>query len=305
MVSNLQKKYSFFIIVSACLWGTLGIYVNILEKYGFSPIEISALRYIFSAILIILIASKYGFKRLKVQKNDIWKFIFLGTVSTMSTSILYLLCMQMTSAAVSNVLMYTSPIWVTLFLTVFKGAKFTKGYFLSILFVFIGCILVSNVLNIKSIHYSLLGILIGIASGITYGSYTIMGKNLSERYSVTAIIAYNCLFAGIGSMFFIDIKKAACIIMKSSECFVNALALSILGTVIPYFLYSIALKKTDSVKASIICTAEPVTATIISTFILDEKLNFIQFLGILLIIGTIILLNSNSIFTIVKHIIKR
>lgn len=88
-----------------------------------------------------------------------------------------------------------------------------------------------------------MGILIGIASGITYGSYTIMGKNLSEGYSVTAIIAYNCLFAGIGSMFFIDIKKAACIIMKSSECFVNALALSILGTVIPYFCTVSLLKK--------------------------------------------------------------
>lgn len=289
-----ERKYSLLIIVAAVNWGMIGIFVRNLRQCGFSAIEISSLRYIFSAFtaVVVLLIKK---NKHHIELRDIWKFAFLGLVSTMGTSILYFLCMQLTSAAVSNVLMYTAPIWVLIYSVLFSGYKLTKGSIASIFFVFSGCVLVSGIIGEENLRYGFWGIITGIASGIVYSSYTIMGKVLSKKYPSFTVIIYSFIFSGIGSLFFISVKKASNIIIKTPTCIVNIMALSLIGTVIPYGLYTMAIKSINEFKAAVICTAEPVTATIISAVVLKEKISLLQLMGIFIIICTIIIINSNPL----------
>ena len=287
-----EKKYSLLIIIAAINWGTLGIFVRSLKAYGFTTIEISSLRYIFSAFAVLIIGAISEKKNLKVELKDIWKLAFLGVVSTMGTSILYLLCMQMTSAAVSNVLMYTAPIWIMLYSVIFFKRKLSRLSAMCIVLVFVGSILVSGVIGEENTGYSVWGIMIGLISGIVYGSYTIMGRIISKKYNSVTVMIYSCIFAGIGSLFFINVKNVAGAIAQKPSCIWSAVALSLICTVVPYGLYNIALSKISGFKAAVICTAEPITATVVSALVLKEKMSLIQFAGIVILICTIVLINT-------------
>ena len=287
-----EKKCSLLIIIAAINWGTLGIFVKSLKAYGFTTIEISSLRYIFSAFAVLIIGAVSDKKNLRVDLKDIWKVAFLGVVSTMGTSILYLLCMQMTSAAVSNVLMYTAPIWIILYSVIFFKRKLSRLSVMCIVLVFVGSILVSGIIGEENSGYSVWGIMIGLISGIVYGSYTIMGRIISKKYNRVTVMIYSCVFAGIGSLFFINVKNVACAIIKQPSCIWSAIALSLICTIIPYGLYNIALSKISGFKAAVICTAEPITATVVSAFVLKEQMSLIQFAGIVILIFAIVLINT-------------
>ena len=58
-----------------------------------------------------------------------------------------------------------------------------------------------------------------------------------------------------------------------------------------YLLYTFGLSKMEPSKASILATVEPVVATLIGIFLFQESLTFWSGVGILLVLGSLVLLN--------------
>lgn len=65
---------------------------------------------------------------------------------------------------------------------------------------------------------------------------------------------------------------------------------AVLGTLIPFALYFEGINLIRSTRASITATLEPISAAMISFFVLGETLEPLQILGGALVIGAIILL---------------
>jgi len=63
------------------------------------------------------------------------------------------------------------------------------------------------------------------------------------------------------------------------------LGLSLLGTIVPFFLYMNALKKLSATKASVFTIVEPLTAIILATVLLQQPLKPLQMVGVTLIIA--------------------
>ena len=69
------------------------------------------------------------------------------------------------------------------------------------------------------------------------------------------------------------------------------LALGILITTLPYFLYNFGLKGLDAGVASVIAFLEPMVATIAGFVIYSEEPTVFNYLGIFLILAAVILRN--------------
>lgn len=284
----------FRIVISAILWAVIGLFTSQLRKYGLSSTEISALRWIFAAIMMFSVVALIDRNRLKIRIKDVWIFILSGVFALMFTSIFYFLSMEYTSVAVSDVLMYTSPIWVIILSKVVFKEKITPLKVLLILGVFYGCILVSGVFNYSVNEISVKGMLFGIASGITYGMYSVISKIALKKYSNTTFALYSFGFAAVGSMFTIEPTTFFSIISNERISLIYIIGMSSLSTVIPYLLYTSALLKVSPLRASVIACLEPVTASIISVFALHERISVSQIVGILLIIVMILFLQSSK-----------
>lgn len=279
------------IIIAACFWGSMGIFVRKLSEYGFSPIQIVSIRITLAALAfsaIQLFKSRSGFK---ILPRDIPLFLGLGFGSILFFTICYFTAITIMPLSTAAILLYTSPIWIVLMSAIFFREKMNGQKLVALALAFAGCVLVSG---ISGEGITLKGLLIGLGSGIGYGLYSILGTVALRRYSPYTVTTYTFLLAAIGSWF---ICNPADMLTKFSAasnstnlilfCFLTAL----ITAVIPFLFYTLGLRTVEASKAGILATLEPMVATIVGITCFSEALTLLSGTGIALILAAAVVLN--------------
>ena len=279
------------IILAACFWGSMGIFVRKLVTYGFSSIQIVSIRLTLAAIifsLILLIKDRSGFK---IELKDIPLFLGLGFGSILFFTICYFTAINMMSLSTAAILLYTSPIWIMLMsLFVFKE-KMTGRKVIALILAFGGCVLVSG---ISGDGLTLIGFLIGLGSGLGYGLYSILGTIALKKYSPYTVTTYTFIIAAIGSWFIskpIEIYSLFSAAPDIAFLIVFCIITAVVTAVIPFLAYTLGLRTVEASRAGILATIEPLVATLFGVIVFSEKLTIFSGLGIVLILSAVIVLN--------------
>lgn len=289
-----KKKFNYgpiLIILAACFWGSMGIFVRKLTAYGFNSIQIVAIRVTLAALvfsLILLIRDRKGFK---ISPNDIPLFLGLGLGSILFFTVCYFAAITIMPLSTAAILLYTSPFWIMLMSVLFFREKMNAVKIIALIMAFGGCVLVSE---ISGEGITIVGLLLGLGSGIGYGLYSILGTIALKRYSPYTVTTYTFVIAAVGSWFicrpkdmFTKFADAPNLLWLIFFCFLTAL----ITAVIPFLFYTLGLHMVEASKAGILATVEPMVATIIGIVFFSEKLTILSGLGILLILVAVIILN--------------
>jgi len=136
---------------------------------------------------------------------------------------------------------------------------------ISMLLVLCGCALVSGIVG-SDVGISLEGLLMGLASELCYGGM---------RYCDSFTMAYwTFLIAGIASLFLAD-GPALLSALAEPRTGLAALGLMVMGTALPFTLYTKGLETVESGKAAIIANIEPVMSAVIGVTVFQETLGFL------------------------------
>lgn len=281
-----------FVILAACMWGTLGVTVKVLSAFGFSPIQMVVARLSVSAIILGIFLLFTDRKKLFIKIKDTKWFLATGIFSMLFFNTSYSVTVSLTSLSIAAVLLYTSPVFVTLFsIPIFKEKLNRKKAAAMVLSV-IGCALVSGVVSNSASHLSGKGLFLGICAAIGYAFYGILARILVKKYHALTILFYTFLFAGMGGVFVGDVKG---ILLKVADRPISLLVIIMVAlfcSVLPYILYTNALKYMEASKVSIIASIEPVVATILGIFLYHEVMTLFSVIGIACVLFAIGLLNK-------------
>jgi drug/metabolite transporter (DMT)-like permease len=69
----MEKLAYLFIVIGAALWGTIGIFVQGLYEYGFTPLQVVTIRVTFAAfilLVIVLIKNPTAFFKYKINEMN-------------------------------------------------------------------------------------------------------------------------------------------------------------------------------------------------------------------------------------------
>ncbi|MBQ3016613.1 MAG: EamA family transporter [Clostridia bacterium] len=286
----MKKRALIYIIAAGLLWGTSGIFVHYLSPFGFSPYEMSLVRGTVSFLIMAGYALIFKRSLFRISIKQLLLYIGIG-ITLFATASCYYSAMQLTSVSTAVVLMYTAPIYVTVISVLFLGEKFSHGKGLAICIMLIGCCFVSGLIG--GFKFDIVGILIGIVSGMTYAAYNLLTK-IALRGSSNAISAtvYAFLFMSLVALIFASPKDVITHSAANPVVTVPLLiGLGIFTFVLPYFLYTLSMRDLFAGTASALGIIEPMAACIFSFALLGEKLDFFSVLGIVLILGAVFLLS--------------
>ncbi|MBQ4557079.1 MAG: EamA family transporter [Clostridia bacterium] len=289
-----MKQRSFiFIILAGILWGTSGIFVEFLAPYGFTSLQMTFFRSVVSFISMLIFALVHDRKLLKVKLKDIVMFAFSG-LAFFGTASCYYFSMQATSVSTAVVLMYTAPVLVMIFSVAFLGEKLTPLKTISVLCMIVGCGLVSGIIG--GLKFDIFGIAIGFLSGISYSAYNIFTKiEMRRGGNPLSATMYCFLFSTVISFFTCKPQTIAGNIAASPAVTLPLIiALGIFTCILPYLLYTIALKNLPAGTASALSIVEPMAATIFSVVLFNEAMSVASIIGIILILGAVYLLSKNE-----------
>lgn len=282
------------IILAGIFWGSMGIFVRRLAAYGFSPIQIVCIRVVLAALafsLILLVKDQAGFM---ISRRDLPLFLGLGLGSVLVFTVCYFTAISMMSLSTAAILLYTSPIWIMLMSALFFHEKVTARKILALLLAFGGCVLVSG---LSDGGLTIIGLLIGLGSGIGYGLYSILGTIALRRHSPYTVTTWTFLSAALGSLVIShpgDMAGKFLAAPSLAGLLLLCLLTALITAVIPFLSYTLGLRSVEASKAGILATIEPMVATLIGVFVFSEPLTFMSGLGILLILAAVVILNVSA-----------
>lgn len=310
--STLLKKIApVFVILAAVFWGILVVFVRAFGQADFKSMEIVTMRVYSSAIFGWVLWKIFDGKSQRKKNlttpqkqhtdsksfrlHDSWCFIGTGLVSIVFFSYCYFRNVEESSAAVAAILMYTSPIFVTLLSALLFKEKLTKTKLTALLLAILGCALVSGIASGIGttpspgaggiMGPSFLGIALGLGSGIGYALYSIFGRfALDKGYSPFMVTAMTFTFACVGVLPFIDIAGLVTRLINEPKYIVLALVMGLVGSCTPFALYTLGLRYMEASKAAILATLEPIVTALVGTFFYKEPIDIFVIVGIAMVL---------------------
>lgn len=277
------------ILLAGSLWGCLGIFNRNLSALGIAPETVVMLRNLGACLILSLIFLVYDRSIFRIRLRHLPLFLAMGLVSILFFTLCYFRSQQVSSLAVAAILLYTAPTFVVLLSALIWKDRITKRKLLALVLAFLGCCFVAGILN-GQLSLTPQGLLLGIGSGLFYSSYTIFGRFALHHYSPFTVTFYTFLIAGVGSLALTNAQDLY-ITFHSPAGILLSLGMMVLGTVLPYLLYTKGLNDLgDSGKASILASIEPVVASLVGILAFGEPMTLGVVLGLVCILASVYIL---------------
>lgn len=278
------------IAAGASLWGIIALFVKGLDSYGFTAMEIVAIRVI-SAVFFLFIIGLIRFRGEMKLKNkmDLRYFIGTGIFSIVFFNYCYFTTINELNISIAVILLYTAPAFVTILSFLFLKERLTVQKIIAVIGTIVGCTLIAG-LSGANVDLTLMGVIVGLGSGLGYALYTIFGKFALKKYKPFTVTFYTFLLAAIALLPVTKLWEKLDLLV-SAEVLLIGLGLGILPTVLAYFLYTWGLQYTEGGTAAIIATVEPLVASMLGVIVFAEKLGLMQMIGAILILLSVMIVN--------------
>lgn len=274
---------------AAVVWGSLGIFAKFIYKYDIDPVVLVSLRASIAFLTLLAILLVRDRSKLRVQRSHILFFAILGLVGVALNHASYFEALKRTTATTAVILLYTSPVFVTLGAAIFFKERLTKVKVTALVVTFAGCFLVAGGYDPKLLALNPAGTLFGLAAAITYGSYTLLSKQALKRYKSWTTLLYAF---GFGSLFLLCFASGRLhqVRMLPIQAWILILGLAWGPTLVAYALYVLALHYIEASSAGVICMAEPASTAVLAFIILGERLAALQLAGAALVLAGVFLI---------------
>ncbi len=294
MTDKNSRTSALLIVAAGVLWGGIGLFVAMLASVGLSRLQIVALRLVTAAVVFSAATALRSPEKFRFRWKDAWCFAGNGLVSLVFSNFCYFTAIERLSLSAAVVLLYTSPIFVTFFSVLLFGEKLTGRKVAALTITMVGCMLVTGLFESTPGEISPLGILCGLAAGLTYGLYTIFTRcALTRGYDPASITLHSFLWAGAGALPLSGFWRSP-ELLKMPIVWFGAIGLGVVCCIAPYWLYNKGLSGTEPSKAAIYATVEPAVATLLGVFVLHETMTSLKLVGMALVFVSLFILSRGE-----------
>lgn len=279
------------VLLGAILWGTTGTAQTMLPEDA-HPFVVAAARSAiggFSLLLPLLLMKKINLR------SWTWKETVLAALCIGLFQMLFFSSVKLTGVAIASVVAIGSaPVFSGLVEWTILKQRPTRIWMISTGFALLGCLFLF--LNSGAVTVNPVGVLLSLGAGIVFAIYTMSSKSLVAKQDAVAAVAMTFSVAAIFLSPFYVIHGAAWTLAP-----MNAWVLIYLGigtTTLAYIFYTTGLRRIPSSSALTLSLAEPTTAAILGVFVVGEVFTWNSWVGIFLLLGSIIVLTIGAKYTV-------
>ncbi|MDI9520341.1 MAG: EamA family transporter [Bacillota bacterium] len=261
------------LIVSVLAFGTVGLFVR---GINLPAQEIALYRAVIALLVLVVIMSLTGrFAILKQHKQDVPKFLITGAVMAFNWLLLFE-AYNHTTIALATLSYYLAPTLMILFGVLFLKERLTMFQVLCFVLSTLGLVLMLGVSTGSA--GDLKGILLGLSSAVLYATVVTINRGAA---GVDGIVRTFTQFVGVILVMvpFIAFRGGFHFSELSAPGLLSLLTLGVLHTGLCYCLYFISIVRLKAQQVAILSYLDPLTAVLLSTLLLGEKISALQLLG--------------------------
>ncbi|KPH12938.1 DMT family transporter [Chryseobacterium sp. ERMR1:04] len=305
-----------FVGIGASIYGMLATFVKMAYHDGYTTSEVTTAQFILGLVgLLILnfiqtITSK---QKLPSPSRKEIKMLMLAGTSLGCTSLFYYIAVQYIAVSIAIVLLMQS-VWFSVVVESFLTKKLPNARkIVSVVIVLLGTVLATNLINMD-IELDWHGIFWGLLAAASYTLTMFTSNTLATHLPVlrksivmlsggSIVIFAFLFFAQIGPMYSDGLRSIYLNFTENTQhihsfdysiLWTYGFALAIFGTIIPPILFNIGFPNAGLGLGSIVSSLELPVSVTMAYVLLGEKVELIQWMGIILILFAIVLMNLPS-----------
>lgn len=286
-------KGVFLVAIGATTYGMLATFVKMAYSEGYTTAEVTTSQFILGIIGILLInafqKAKYKDKVVKATKKNIFSLMLAGTSLGM-TSLFYYLAVKYIPVSIGIVLLMQT-VWMGVLLEMILEKKLpSKQKVIAVIIVLIGTVLATNIIH-SDMNLDWRGIVWGILAAASFTTTMFTANSVATEISSAQRSLYMLLG---GAIIVFSFAFATQVTPFNFEIFMKwGIILALFGTIIPPMLMTAGFPLTGIGLGSIVSALELPVSVMMAYVLLNEKVIFLQWVGIVLIILAIIIMNVN------------
>ena len=293
MIKNSVLKGVFLVGLGATSYGMLATFVKIAYGEGFTTPEVTIAQFVYGILGMLLIntfqKNKKGNETIKASKKNIFQLMLAGTSLGM-TSVFYYLAIKYIPVSIAIILLMQTVWMGVLFEMILEKKIPSTQKIISVIIVLIGTALATNLIQNK-VAFDWRGIILGLLSAASFTTTMFTANRVATHISS----AQRSLFMLLGGAVIVTgFAIATQTTPFNFDIFMKwGIVLALFGTIIPPLLFNAGFPLTGIGLGSIVSALELPVSVMMAYFLLSEKVNAIQWFGIVLIILAIVIMNVN------------
>lgn len=293
MIENKVLKGVFLVAFGATSYGMLATFVKMAYDEGYTTAEVTSSQFILGILGILIInlfqKTKNKDKTLKASKRNIFHLMLAGTSLGM-TSVFYYLAVKYIPVSIGIVLLMQT-VWMGVLLEMILEKKIPSTQkIISVVVVLIGTVLATNLIK-NEVSLDWHGIMWGILAAASFTTTMFTANRVATDISSAQRSLYMLLG---GAVIVFGFSIATQTAPFNFEIFLKwGIILALFGTIIPPMLMNAGFPLTGIGLGSIVSALELPVSVMMAFFLLNEQVNATQWLGIVLIILAIVIMNVN------------
>ncbi|WP_432223006.1 EamA family transporter [Flavobacterium sp. TMP13] len=284
-------KGVFLVAIGASSYGMLATFVRMAYDENYTTAEVTTAQFVLgiTGLLLINLFQKIKNKNTgrKASPKNIFHLMLAGTSMGM-TSLFYYLAVRYIPVSI-GIVMLMQTVWMGVLLEYFLDKKLpSKQKVLAVVIVLIGTALATNILQ-NEVILDWRGLVFGIFAAASFTTTMFTANRVATEISS----AQRSLFMLLGGAVIVFTFAAVTQISPFNlEIFAKwGIILALFGTIIPPMLMNAGFPLTGIGLGSIVSALELPISVLMAYILLNEQVVFLQWLGIVLIILAIVLMN--------------
>ena len=293
MIKNNVLKGVFLVGLGATSYGMLATFVKIAYGEGFTTPEVTIAQFVYGITGMLLInmfqKAKKGNDVIKASKKNITQLMLAGTSLGM-TSIFYYLAVKYIPVSIAIVLLMQTVWMGVLFEMILEKKRPSTQKIISVIIVLVGTALATNLIQSK-VDLDWRGLVLGLMAAASFTTTMFTANRVATHVSSAQRSLYMLLG---GAVIVFGFAIATQNTPFNFEIFMKwGIILALFGTIIPPLLFNAGFPLTGIGLGSIVSALELPVSVLMAYFLLSEKVSLIQWIGIILIILAIVIMNVN------------
>jgi DME family drug/metabolite transporter len=275
---SIRTRATVAVLVGATLLGSMGAWGRAAYRFEGDPMVVVTWRAIIGVAVLTAILAATRPALLRVPLSAVPFFLAYGFFGVTLNFWAYFSAVKHTTLAVAITLLYTYPVFVTLFSALCLGERLTRTKLAAAVLTVLGSALVARIHEAEFLRLNLRGILFGLLTALSMAAYSILGKRAVSRYAPWTVVLY--AFAGGG--LFLAIGSGPALLAARAyppEAWFWIISLALIPSLGGYALFTLGLRDLPASQVSIIATWEVVTAAVLGWLLFGEHLTATQGLG--------------------------
>jgi drug/metabolite transporter (DMT)-like permease len=285
--NNFVMKGFAFAALSAICYGTNPLGALHLYAQNYSPETVLFYRFFTAALLLFVVILAKG-SHFKISFREFGALVAFGFLFAVS-SLTYYASFKYMDAGLASTLLFLYPLEVSVLMAVFFKEKIKTWSIVSIAVSMVGVALLYR--GGDGVPLSTVGLMLVFASSISYAIYMVMANRIKLQMGSVKMTFYAICFCLVFLLLYsVTLGSGLPPVFTQASSWGWGFMLGLVPTVLSLIFMVKAVKIIGSTPTAILGALEPVTAVTIGVLVFGEVLTGRLIAGILLILGSTVLI---------------